>query len=222
MLKKRVLVGLGMKSLKNFVKRVWRLQFGIIPSLRRESGRVFRLKNLRKYGLITIGEHSYGFHDAYFWNNETKLEIGKYCSIAEGVVFILGGEHRADWVTTYPFSAFSNNWGPASNIPGHPTSKGNIVIGNDVWIGHGALILSGSTVGHGAIIGARSVITKDVEPYAIYAGNPAKLIRYRFDEEVREKLLELAWWNWPHEKVVANMPWLLSAPQIENLPESTL
>ena len=177
---------------------------------------------MRKYGLISIGSYSYGFHDAYFWNNETKLKIGKYCSIAEDVIFILGGEHRADWVTTYPFSAFPNEWESAANILGHPASKGDIVIGNDVWIGNGALILSGVTVGHGAIIGAGSVITKDIEAYAIYAGNPAKLIRYRFDQVVREKLLKLAWWDWPHEKIVVNMSRLLSPPQLENLSEEIL
>jgi len=206
----------------NRARRAWLLRFGIIPSLRRESSRVLRLKNLRKYGLISIGEHSYGFHDVYFWNNETKLEIGKYCSIAEGVLFILGGEHRADWVTTYPFSAFPNEWESARNITGHPASKGDIVIGNDVWIGNGALILSGVTIGHGAIIGAKSVVTKDIEAYGIYAGNPAKLIRYRFDQNVREKLLKLAWWDWKHEKIVANMPQLLSTPQIESLSEEFL
>ena len=201
------------------VRRAWLLRFGVIPSLRHESSRVLRLKKLRKYGLISVGDYSYGFHDAYFWNTETKLEIGKYCSIAEGVVFILGGEHRSDWVTTYPFSAFPIEWESAAFIPGHPSSKGDIVVGNDVWIGNGAVVLSGVTIGHGAIIGARSVITKDVEPYAIYAGNPAKLIRYRFDQGVREKLLNLAWWNWSHEKIVTKMPQLLSVPQIEDLQE---
>jgi acetyltransferase-like isoleucine patch superfamily enzyme len=203
-------------------RRAWLFRFGIIPSLRRESSRVLRLKKLKKQGLVSIGSYSYGFHDAYFWNDETKIAIGKYCSIAEGVIFILGGEHRADWVTTYPFSAFPNEWESAANIPGHPASKGDIVIGNDVWIGNGALILSGVTVGHGAIIGARSVITKDIEPYAIYAGNPAKFIRYRFEQPTREELLRLAWWDWPHEKVVANMPQLLKPPQIKNLREDFL
>ena len=138
------------------------------------------------------------------------------------MIFILGGEHRSDWVTTYPFSAFPNEWQSAAKIPGHPASKGDIVIGNDVWIGNGALILSGVTVGHGAIIGARSVITKDIEPYAVYAGNPAKLIRYRFEQGVREELLRLAWWDWPHEKVVANMSKILSPPQEKNWHEDVM
>jgi acetyltransferase-like isoleucine patch superfamily enzyme len=174
--------------------------------------------------VVVVGEFTYGHEsiEIMSWGEGSQLIIGKYCSLAHNLRIFLGGNHRSDWVSTYPFGHVNQDVLGEYQQPGHPSSNGDVNIGNDVWIGHGALILSGITVGHGAIIGARCVITKDVEPYAIYAGNPAKLIRYRFDAEVREKLLELAWWNWPHEKVLANMPWLLSAPQIDNLPESTL
>ena len=113
--------------------------------------------------------------------------------IREDVVFILGGEHRADWITTYPFNALFSE---GAHITGHPSSKGDIVIGNDVWIGYQSCILSGVTIGNGAIIGAKSVVTKDVPPYAIVAGNPAKFIRYRFPQETIDKLENLAWWDW--------------------------
>lgn len=113
--------------------------------------------------------------------------------IREEVVFLLGGEHRADWITTYPFNAL---FGEGAHITGHPSSKGDIVVGNDVWIGYQSCILSGVTIGNGAIIGAKSVVTKDVPPYAIVAGNPAKFIRYRFPQETIDKLEHLAWWDW--------------------------
>ena len=194
-----------------------RLRRGIIPAFRREAGRTLRLNAMKKSGLLTIGEYTYGFHDAYFWNNETKLQIGKYCSIAEGVVFLLGGEHRTDWITTYPFSAFTDEWPSAQFMKGHPATKGDIVIGNDVWIGHGAVILSGVNVGNGAVIGAGSVLTKNVEPYAIFAGNPAQFIRYRFDETTRESLKKLEWWDWPHQKVITHMAKLMSPPNSVDL-----
>lgn len=107
-----------------------------------------------------------------------------------------GGEHRPDWVTTYPFSGLPQIFEWARGIIGHPKSKGPTIIGNDVWIGQFSLILSGVTVGDGAVIGAKAVVTKDVPPYAIVAGNPARLIRYRFSQEQIKQLLEIKWWNW--------------------------
>ena len=137
------------------------------------------------------------------------LKIGKFCSIANDVQIFLGGNHRIDWITTYPFSVL-NSWPEAKDIKGHPCTKGDVIIGNDVWIGRKTLILSGVTIGDGAIVGARSVVTKDVAPYSIVAGNPAKLIRKRFDEKTIEKLLEIKWWDWNLEKIKKNLPLLLS------------
>jgi len=119
---------------------------------------------------------------------EEGLIIGKYCSIAANVTIMLGGNHRYDWITTYPFSVI---WPAYSYIKGHPKSKGFVVIGNDVWIGRNAMIMSGVHIGDGAVVGAGSIITKDVPPYAIVAGNPAKVVRYRFNEDQIERLLRI-------------------------------
>lgn len=159
-----------------------------------------------------IGEHSYGHIKILDWDDGTKLKIGRFCSFAKDVTVILGGEHRADWITMYPFSGkiFNSIWQEAKDVKGHPRSKGDIIIGNDVWVGYGATILSGVTIGDGAVIGARALITKDVEPYSIVAGNPAKFIRKRFSDKVIKELLRIKWWNWPEEKIKKNIKNLLS------------
>lgn len=154
-----------------------------------------------------IGDWTYGTPTVLSWGEDARLKIGRFCSIANGVEIMLGGEHRSDWVTTYPFSVFCKD---AEGFTGHPKSKGDVIIGNDVWIGTGALILSGVKIGDGAVIGARSVVTRDVAPYAIVAGNPAKLLRLRFAEEVVGELLRIAWWEWPLEKIAEAWPLLLS------------
>ena len=137
----------------------------------------------------------------------TQLEIGRFCSIADGVRILLGGEHRTDWVTTYPFpSIFPERF----SAEGHPASKGNIVIGNDVWLCAGSTILSGVTIGDGAVVGAGCVVTRDVEPYAIVAGNPARVVRFRFDPSIICRLEKLAWWNWPMSRIEELAPLLLS------------
>jgi len=133
------------------------------------------------------------------------LKIGKFCSIAMGTTIYLGSEHHVEWVTTYPFFAKFKKASFASN-----TTKGDVIIGNDVWIGDGALILSGVTIGDGAVIGARAVVTKDVKPYEIVAGNPAKHIRFRFTQDQIDKLLKIKWWNWDIKKIEENFPLLLS------------
>jgi acetyltransferase-like isoleucine patch superfamily enzyme len=132
----------------------------------------------------------------------------KFCSIANGVTIELGGIHRSDLVTTYPFKAFPDSWRRAKDLKSEEVdaiSKGDVIIGNDVWIGHEAVILSGARIGDGAVIGAGAVVTKDVEPYSIVAGNPARLIRKRFDDETIRKLLEIKWWDWPVEKINENL-----------------
>jgi len=138
----------------------------------------------------------------------TKLIIGDFCSIGANVTIHLGGNHKTDLMTTYPlFRLFADDW-PDPKMPTIEDfwgiSKGDVVIGNDVWIGFGATILSGVTIGDGAVIGARAVVTSDVEPYAIVTGNPARFTRKRFDEETIQKLLEIKWWDWPIEKIKRN------------------
>ena len=138
-----------------------------------------------------------------------KLMIGKYCSIGSGAVFIMAGNqgHRMDWVSTFPFYYQANIFKDAQN----PYEKaGNTDIGNDVWIGSEAMIMSGVTIGSGSVISARAVVSKNVPPYAIVAGNPAKIIKYRFSKEKIESLLKLKWWDWSEEKIKANMDFLCS------------
>lgn len=156
---------------------------------------------------VSIGDYTYGNFEIREWDNKTKLKIGKYCSIADGVIFLLGGEHRSDFITTYPFNALLKNF---NYIGGHPHTKGNITIGNDVWIGSEAKILSGVNIGDGAIIGANSIVTKDVPPYAIAAGNPAKIVRYRFDEITINKLLKIKWWDFDEKEIIEIIPLLQS------------
>lgn len=157
-----------------------------------------------------IGSHTYGRPRVYDWNDGGNLIIGDYCSIADDVTILLGGNHRTDWFTTYPFNALSVDWPSAAGIVGHPYSKGDVVIGNDVWIGNGATILSGVNIGDGAVIAARALITKNVKPYTIVGGNPAKIIKSRFNEDVVMRLLDLRWWDWPEDKINRNIKILMS------------
>ncbi len=140
--------------------------------------------------------------------NHDKLVIGKFCSIACGAKFIFtSANHTMKSLSTYPFPIFFEEWGlDVANVTEAWDNKGDIIIGNDVWIGYEAVILSGVTVGDGAIIGARAVVTKDVPPYTIVGGVPARHIRRRFDEETVTRLMELKWWEWSDEKIKNNLP----------------
>lgn len=162
-----------------------------------------------------IGDFTYGDPLVLDWGEGTKLHIGKFCSIAEDVKIFLGGNHRADWLSTYPFNKIHSFNDVAGNISGHPLSKGDVIIGNDVWIGFGALILSGVKIGNGAIIGAHALVTKDVEPYEIVGGNPAKHIKFRFSHEVIEKLNAIEWWN-RDETQIRSLVKLLCSSRFEN------
>lgn len=161
-----------------------------------------------RYPQYSIGRGSYGRPVIKDFGDGGTLRIGTYSSFADGVQIFLGGEHRMDWASTYPFTAFEARF---SDIKGHPRSRGDVVIGSDVWIGGEALILSGVTIGHGAVVGARAVIARDVPPYGVVAGNPATLLKHRFPPETVARLLALAWWDWPPERVAAAVPRLLSS-----------
>ncbi|WP_298579336.1 CatB-related O-acetyltransferase [uncultured Luteimonas sp.] len=161
-------------------------------------------------GRVVVGKHTYGAPRIRWWGEDANLTVGKYCSIAEGVEIYLGGNHRTDWVTTFPFSKFPKTWPAARAIGGHPASRGDVVIGHDVWLGAGCLILSGVRIGDGAVVGARAVVGRDVPPYSIVAGNPATAVRRRFDEATIARLLAIAWWNWPHERVERHAHLLMS------------
>lgn len=155
----------------------------------------------------SIGRRSYGDVTILRYDSSQRLRIGSFCSFAEDVTVFLGGEHRVDWITTYPFNVLDERF---AAITGHPHSKGDVEIGNDVWVGRGAVILSGVKVGDGAVIGAYAVVTRDVPPYGIVAGNPAKLLRLRFSEEVIEELERIRWWGWPDERLDRAVPYLQS------------
>lgn len=171
--------------------------------------RVLKYKTLQEqFPEYKFGKGTYGFDlQVHTWGEGSTLQVGAYCSIGARVQIFLGGEHRVDWVTTYPFSEF---WEAANNIQGHPRTKGDVKVGNDVWIGAEAVILSGVTIGDGAVIGARAVVAKNVPPYAIAVGNPARIIRKRFDENTIEQLLNIQWWNWEEPQIEKFLPLLLN------------
>ena len=139
--------------------------------------------------------------------NGDKLIIGKFCSIACGAKFLFtSANHKMSSLSTYPFPIFYEEWGlDAKDIRNAWDNKGDIIIGNDVWIGYEAVIMSGVTIGDGAIIGTRAVVTKDVPPYTIVGGVPAKPIRKRFDDATVERLIKLRWWAWEHEKIAQSI-----------------
>ncbi|MBE9224968.1 Vat family streptogramin A O-acetyltransferase [Phormidium sp. LEGE 05292] len=141
-----------------------------------------------------------------------KLIIGKFCAIARNVKFIMNGaNHKMSAFSTYPFNIFGNGWERVTPEPSELPFKGDTVIGNDVWIGYEAAIMPGVKVGDGAIIAAKSVVTKDVKPYTIVGGNPAQLIRQRFSDEIINILLEIAWWDWDIEKITRNLEKIVGA-----------
>jgi acetyltransferase-like isoleucine patch superfamily enzyme len=177
-----------------------------------------RRKRLNRYAIermlysnerVTIGRCSYGDPlVATFPGDTASVTIGSFCSIGPDVILMDGGNHRTDWVTTFPFRASLELEGAYED--GHPTSRGDIEIGNDVWIGRGARVLSGVKIGDGAVVGGYAVVARDVRPYAIVVGNPAREIRRRFTDEQIEALEQIAWWDWPMEQVLESVSGLCS------------
>lgn len=174
------------------------------------------LKNIITRPNIIVGDYTYydDFENVHNFEKNVKyhfdfigdkLIIGKFCMIASDVRFIMNGaNHLTDAITSYPFAIFGKDWADAMDGKAYP-SKGDTIIGNDVWIGFNATIMAGIKVGDGAIIATNAVVTKDVEPYTIVGGNPAKEIKKRFSKESIDTLLSLKWWDWDIEKITQNV-----------------
>lgn len=156
-------------------------------------------KNIR----MSYGKYTYGKPTIFWGNSGAKLIVGNFCSLAGNIKVYLGGNHKTDWVTTYPFGTVNKAVFNTFNVDdhGHPSTKGNVIIGNDVWIGDNVTIMSGVTIGDGAVIACNSHVVKNVEPYSITGGNPAQLIKYRFTSEQIEQLLKIKWWFWDDAKI---------------------
>lgn len=161
---------------------------------------------------MEVGKYTYGHNQINLmsWGSNSKLIIGSFCSIASETKIFLGGNHRTDIFTTFPFGHIFEDVFIMNNKLDHPLSNGDVVIGNDVWIGYNSTIMSGIKIGDGAVIAAGSVVTKDVDPYTIVGGNPAKLIKKRFDDKIIDVLLNLKWWEWSDEKINENLELLCS------------
>ena len=180
------------------------------------------IKNVIKNPNIIVGEYTY-YDDIdgakNFESHVThhydfigdKLIIGKFCAIAKGIEFIMSGaNHRIDSITTYPFNIMGNGWEKSAPSLSDLKLKGDTIIGNDVWIGQNVTILPAVHIGDGAIIGANSVVAKNIPPYSVAVGNPCEVKRKRFDEDLIEYLLKIKWWNWDAEKIFKNMEALCS------------
>ncbi len=163
-----------------------------------------RVQELIDAGFLEMGRYSYYPPKIRAFPGERGMaRVGAFCSLAEGTQIYLGGNHRTDWVTTYGLRVVFGL--PGAYEDGTPTSKGDVVIGNDVWVASGSTILSGVTIGDGAVVGAGSVVSRDVRPYAVVVGNPAREVTRRFSDEQVEALLRIAWWDWPIEQVLEHV-----------------
>ncbi len=158
---------------------------------------------------LTMGRHSYGEpRVATFPGDTAHVRVGAFTSIGPEAILMDGGDHRTDWVTTFPFRAMLGM--PGAYEDGHPASRGDIEIGNDVWIGRGARVRSGVKIGDGAVVGGYALVTRDVRPYAVVVGVPAREIRRRFSDEQVDALLRIGWWEWPMDAIERCVPQLCS------------
>jgi len=164
---------------------------------------------------MSIGKYTYGIPNIKWGITNTKLIIGNFCSIAGNVNIYLGGNHRTDWVTTYPFGSMHHAIFNRFNGEGNHKTNGDVIIGNDVWIGDNVTIMSGVKIGDGCVIANNSHVVKNASPYSLIGGNPGKLIKYRFTPEQIEYLLDIKWWFWPDAKINENTH-LLCNTNIDN------
>lgn len=173
--------------------------------------------------ILLTGKHSYGIEHISIrsWGEGAHLFIGSFCSIAGNQTIFLGGNHRTDWATTFPFGHIFNETFPAGQINGlgHPTAKGHVIIENDVWIGEGCTIMSGIRIGSGSVIAAKSVVVKDVVPFTIVGGSPARQIKERFPQHITKQLLEIKWWEKSDEEINNIVPLLQQQPNDETLAQ---
>ena len=198
---------------------------GLRKNIRRLIAKYKRKKSMRENGpntrlhfssdRIIVGEHTYGTPTILLHESDNKLIIGKYCSIANGVEFLMGGMHHGEFISTYPwynnypnFQRWNREGIPDAAWCDRPVK--DTVVGNDVWLGRSALIMPGVSIGDGAIIGSRTVVSKDVPPYAVVVGAPMRIIRYRFTEEQIAALLAIKWWDWSEEKIQRFLPLIAS------------
>ncbi|GAC1376469.1 MAG: CatB-related O-acetyltransferase [Acidimicrobiales bacterium] len=194
-----------LRQLKRFLLRLWS------PFSQPEAA-VWR--KLQRAGRITVGRGTYGIPIVkHYTHDETKLTVGNYSALAENAIVMLGGQHAMDQVTTYPLRIGFHM--PGAGRDGMPTHTSDTVIGNDVWLAQRSFVRSGLTIGDGAVIAAGSVLTKDVPPYAVMGGNPAKILRFRHTEEQRAALLEIQWWHWPEDEIRRAVP-LLAQTDIDS------
>lgn len=191
------------------------------------------LKNFVKAPNIIVGDYTY-FADHLngpekfeehnvLYNNDfskVKLIIGKFCAIAAETRFLLTGDHKLDAISTYPFPIFQQGWEAVFDVFDLPV-KGDIIVGNDVWFGFDSLVRGGVKIGDGAIIATRAVVVKDVPAYSIVAGNPARIVKMRFDDKTIERLLRISWWNWKIEKIHQHLP-LICGLDVDQLEAASL
>lgn len=192
-------------------------------------------KNLGEQNIVTLGRGTYGGGDLSVEFGHMHVLGGRFCSLARGINFLIGGNHPMKSVSSSPldvgsivkniFGEVRSNLRPLKNVRKNPRQ---IVIGNDVWIGRNVMIMGGVKIGNGAVIGANAVVAKNIPPYAIAVGNPARVIKYRFDEETIKKMLAVKWWNWSLEKIADNFPLMNDvekfleahySPELEEFPE---
>lgn len=168
---------------------------------------------------MEIGKYTYGQkHISVIQDPNSSLKIGKFCSIANNITIYLGRNHRTDWITTYPFGHTHIDVFNKFDGKGHPSTNGDVIIGNDVWIASHVTIMSGIKIGDGAVIAAYSHVIKDVDSYSIVGGNPAKLIKYRFSDDIIKKLLELKWWDFD-DNIINDISPILCSNNFEKLFE---